>query len=315
MGSERIGSIRVSGAGSESREAPDGIHWKLIDNWTTEAIVDGPSHWMIDPARDKYVLYGRTHLLRPTERKWFDGDGARRHHPARAVWPRVESSDFLNWDIVGPGQSPVIMAADTQDLPGDEIYSMKVFPYESVYIGAGPGFSQPSPTPVTSMSSWPSVTTSYHFTRVGNRESFLPVGPIGSWDRFNNSLANNDPIAVGDELRIYYGGRTIRHQPYKGEDKGPPGGGVGFATVIRGPVRFRRCVLRRGRAHHEDVTDRRVPDPPQCEIRFRRNRGGTARNRLRGIALPRPNQSSPTALIRSSSGRTEASSRSRDQSP
>ena len=35
------------------------------------------------------------------------------------------------------------------------------------------------------------VHDSYRFTRVGNRETFLPIGPMGSWDRFNISLANN----------------------------------------------------------------------------------------------------------------------------
>ena len=25
------------------------------------------------------------------------------------------------------------------------------------------------------------------------------MGPIGSWDRFNQSLANNPPVVVGDE--------------------------------------------------------------------------------------------------------------------
>ena len=72
-----------------------------------------------------------------------------------------------------------------------------------------------------------------HFRRVADRSPILAVGPIGSWDRFNQSLANNPPIAVGDELRIYYGGRTYRHSPYQGKDTGPTAGGIGFATVRR----------------------------------------------------------------------------------
>src|SRR5262249_27237946 len=39
--------------------SPDGLHWQLIDHWATCAIVDGATHWMFDPARGKYVLYGR----------------------------------------------------------------------------------------------------------------------------------------------------------------------------------------------------------------------------------------------------------------
>ncbi len=46
--------------------SPDGIHWKLIDNWTTGAICDGGSHWTFDSARSKYVLYGRTKFISPS---------------------------------------------------------------------------------------------------------------------------------------------------------------------------------------------------------------------------------------------------------
>jgi hypothetical protein len=38
---------------------------------------------------------------------------------------------------------------------------------------------------------------------------------------------------VGDDLRIYYGGRTYRHSPYQGKDTGPKAGGIGFATIRR----------------------------------------------------------------------------------
>ena len=39
---------------------PGRAHWKLINNFATEAICDGATHWMFDPARKAYVLYGRT---------------------------------------------------------------------------------------------------------------------------------------------------------------------------------------------------------------------------------------------------------------
>jgi hypothetical protein len=70
-------------------------------------------------------------------------------------------------------------------------------------------------------------------TRVGDRTPFIPVGDVGEWDRFNNSVSNNLPIEVGDELRFYYSGRTVRHSPYEGKDTSPLGNGVGFATIPR----------------------------------------------------------------------------------
>src|SRR5262249_11276677 len=87
-----------------------------------------------------------------------------------------------------------------------------------------------------------------HFTRVGEgplgggthessapaiRSPFIPNGAVGSWDRFNQSLASNPPIIDGDELRFYYGGRTYRHAPYEGKDTGPRAGCIGLATIPR----------------------------------------------------------------------------------
>ena len=45
--------------------SPDGIHWRLEDNWATQATCDGPTHWMFDPAGGRYVLYGRTKYALP----------------------------------------------------------------------------------------------------------------------------------------------------------------------------------------------------------------------------------------------------------
>ncbi len=45
----------------------DGIHWKLLDNWATESIIDGGTHWMFNAERSKYILYGRTKFQPPAE--------------------------------------------------------------------------------------------------------------------------------------------------------------------------------------------------------------------------------------------------------
>ena len=210
----------------------DGIHWKLIDAFATEAICDGDTHWMFDVSREKYILYGRTKKTLPeVQAAWSNYDWYEQYHSGRAV-ARLESSDFLNWDFTEPASAPVVMAADINDQPGTEIYSMMVFRYESLYIGLVQVFhARPEACylDVQLAASHDSV----NFTRVGARSPFIPVGPIGSWDRFNHSLANNPPILVGDELRFYYGGRTYRHSPYKGEDTGPGSGGIGFATIKR----------------------------------------------------------------------------------
>jgi len=210
----------------------DGIHWKLIDAFATEAICDGDTHWMFDEARKKYVLYGRTKKTLPeVESAWSKYNWYKQYHSGRAV-ARLESGDFLKWDFTDPATAPVVLTADIEDEPGTEIYSMKVFPYESVYIGLVQVFHARPETCYLDVQLAVSHD-SINFTRVADRSPFIAVGPVGSWDRFNQSLANNSPILVGDELRFYYGGRTYRHGPYKGKDTGPNSGGIGFATIKR----------------------------------------------------------------------------------
>jgi hypothetical protein len=212
--------------------SPDGFRWELIDSWATEAVCDGPGHWTFDPARQKYVLYGRTKFVPPeVGRMWAEDAWCKRNCWGRAV-TRIESPDFINWDIIERRAGPVVLAPDVQDPVGTELYSMLVFPYESVYIGLVQVFhNQPDACYLDVQLAV--SRDSIYFARVGDRSPFIPVGPVGSWDRFNNSIANNPPITADDQLRFYYSGRTYRHGPYDGPDKGKSGGGIGFAAIQR----------------------------------------------------------------------------------
>ena len=212
--------------------SPDGIHWELINSWATETVCDGPGHWMFDPARGKYVLYGRTkHIPPEVQRVWDQDAWCQTKCWGRAV-TRIESSDFVEWDLTERGVGPVVLAPDARDPVGAEIYSMMVFPYESVYIGLVQVYHNHPEEHYLDVQLAVS-RDGVHFTRVGDRSPFIPVGPLGSWDRFNNSIANNLPIVVGDELRFYYSGRTYRHGGYPGSDKGISGGGIGVASIKR----------------------------------------------------------------------------------
>ncbi len=222
--------------------SPDGIHWKLIDSFASEGICDGATHWMFDAALGKYVLYGRT-LKTPPEivAAWSKYDWYKNWYSGRAVG-RLESPDFVHWTPTAPFSSPVVMTADLSDRPGTEIYSLLVFPYEAAYLGLVQTFLALPDAPAIDVQ----LAVSHdgvHFTRVGDRTPagcvpagripFLPNGPVGSWDRFNQSLACNPPIAVGSELRFYYAGRTYRHAPYAGKDTGPKAGSIGLARIPR----------------------------------------------------------------------------------
>ena len=210
--------------------SPDGLRWKLVDSFATDAITDGATHWMFDPARQRYVLFGRVLKTLPeVEAAWSKFDWYPGWHSGRAVG-RIESTDFVKWSHDQPAAAPVVLTADLADPPGTEIYSMNVFPYEAQYIGLVQVFHA-RPEECTLDIQLAASRDGERFTRVGDRSPIITVGPIGSWDRFNQSMANNPPLAVGDELRIYYGGRTYRHSPYQGKDTGPRAGGIGFATV------------------------------------------------------------------------------------
>ena len=222
--------------------SPDGLRWKLINSFASEAICDGATHWMFDPSLDKYVLYGRTLKTPPEiEGAWSKYDWYRNWYSGRAVG-RLESADFVNWNFTAPFASPVVLTADLDDRPGTEIYSVLVFPYESVYIGLVQTFLALPDAPAIDVQLAVS-RDGVHFTRVGAaavgpsapaaRLPFISNGPVGSWDRFNQSLASNPPIADGDELRFYYAGRTYRHAPYEGKDSGPRAGCIGLATIPR----------------------------------------------------------------------------------
>ena len=231
-GSDNVPAHKHQRRGVGIAGSPDGIHWKLIDSWASMAISDGATHWMFDPARGKYVLYGRTVKELPElKASWSTNAGFKEWYSGRAV-ARIESSDFVKWDFTRPLTAPVVMTPDLQDPPMTEIYSLKVFPYEGIYIGLLQVLHATPDNPTLDVQLAIS-RDSIHFTRVGDRGTFIPFGPIGSWDRFNLSIANNDPIVEGDDLRFYYSGRLFRHAPYSGPDKGMERSSIGFATIKR----------------------------------------------------------------------------------
>jgi len=211
--------------------SPDGIEWTLADSWTTEAICDGGTHWMFDPRRQEYVLYGRTKYLSPEVKQAWKVEPFFGNVWGRAV-ARLESENFFDWDYEDPATAPVVMSPDLKDPPGTEIYSMHVLPYGSVYIGFVQVFYNRPDSCYLDIQLAVS-RDSLHFERVGDRSPFIPVGKVGSWDRFNTSMANSPPVEVDDELRFYYSGRTYRHSPYQGPDKGEPGGWIGMASITK----------------------------------------------------------------------------------
>jgi len=214
----------------------DGINWKFFKNWVSESAND-ISHLMYDKVRKKWVLYGRTHYHSPEVLKaWSHDKQFKEENRGRAI-TRIESSDLLTWDYTEWKKSPIVMAADTNDPLGTEIYSMQVFKYESVYIGLVQMFYNRLHDTLLEFQLAVS-RDGVNFKRICNRQAFIPCGGIGEWDRFNNAIADTDPLEMGDELWFYYSGRTYRHGPYDGTDSLESSSkltraAIGIATVKR----------------------------------------------------------------------------------
>lgn len=201
--------------------SPDGIHWTLEDDFLSYAISD-ISRFFWDESREQYVLYGRTKLTEITPnapwRLWGWG---------RAVTV-LTSPDFRTWTDHG-----LMYAADAEDLPGAEIYSMSVFPCAGMYLACVQMFYG-NPDQGTLNMQLAVSRDGKQFSRISPRTPFIPEGPVGAWDRFNISLGNLPPVAVEDELWFYYSGRSYRHNPYKGPDTGPKFGAIGLGKIKRG---------------------------------------------------------------------------------
>ena len=212
-------SIEGRRRGLGTAVSPDGIHWRVENGFATEGIRD-ISRFFWDETLKRFVLYGRVMLAdQPPDSPWAKwGRG-------RAV-ARTASADFREWT-----KPQLVLAADPQDPSNTETYSMSVFPYEGVYIGLVQMYYADREVLNFQLAVSRDGLT---WTRVSPRDEFLPMGDVGSWDRFNVSLGNLPPVSVGDEWWFYYGARTVREHSYRGPDSGPRIGRIGLAKVRRG---------------------------------------------------------------------------------
>ncbi len=214
--------------------SPDGIHWTPHPEAVSLATCDGFTHWCHDVERGRWLLYGRTKYVSPEMTAAFGDDPAwRRTHWGRAVrW--AESRDFLHW---APEEGERILAPDPEDGKYAEIYGMNVFTYEGIYIGMPQVFWN-SPDDAHLDIQLAVSRDGRQFERLSDRTPFIPCGGVGAWDRFNNSNLTGPPIADGDRLRFYYGGRAWRHGgAWAGDDCGkgviPRLAGMGMGAIER----------------------------------------------------------------------------------
>jgi hypothetical protein len=164
---------------------------------------------------------------------------------------RIESEDFVSWT---PPKGELVMAADEHDGVISEIYSLRPIPYEGLQVGLVHLFHN-EPGDVRLYFQLGVSRDGRHWQRLSDRSPFLPLGGLGEWDRFTHMPPSSDPLLVGDDIWIYYSGRTVIHPTrWKLDDDAegslmalpPHRGGIGLATLKRDRFVALEASLRSG---------------------------------------------------------------------
>ena len=204
------GNQRANSEGLYASFSSDGLHWQdFPENPVLSRHIVGDTHTLLgwDEQAQRYVGF-----FRPAHT--FAG-GVR-------VIGRSESRDFIHW--TEPGKQ-IVLKPDAQDPKGTEFYGMPVMCYEGIYAGLlwiyhnDPHWPWPKETIINDdklSRNQQTVDTQLTFSRDGiqwersaNREPFLPLGTVGTWD--DGCIYPTTPLVVGDEIWIYYGGFNVRH--------------------------------------------------------------------------------------------------------
>ena len=177
----------------------DGMQWtKYESNPVVEQIGDSHSLLGWDEVRGEYVGY-----FRPVDAKM------------RKIG-RSASGDFVHWAPV-----ETVLEPDEHDPVGTQFYDMYVSQYEGLYFGAlrvlhidsaGLDYRQTDPQGLeqTADAQLAFSRDGINWTRLGNRQTWMPLGPAQSWD--DRQVYPSEPMIVGDEIWIYYGGVNLLHQ-------------------------------------------------------------------------------------------------------
>lgn len=177
--------------------SPDGLHWQDAGIILDQSYDATTVQW--NPFDEKWIAMVKI---------FRDGKRARGY---------AESTDFLNWS-----DTYYLGAADELDQPGDEMYAIDVFPYESLLFGQLRMYHTATDK----------VDIQLMTSRNGKqwnraiRTPFIPCADEkGSWDYANNAAAESPPVRMGDELWLYYSGRSTLH------DEVPNTGAIGVGTL------------------------------------------------------------------------------------
>ena len=187
--------------------SPDGIHWTkysgnpvLHAKKTSKSISDVMSV-MFDENLSKYVAYTKG---------WADP------WPAFRQIVRTESDDFIHWS------EPEVVISHKHNIEDPQSYGMTVSQYGNSYIGLLLSYKKPGNETIDVQ-----LAVSHDnmaWSRVANQQTFLPLGPSGSWD--DGMLFCAPMFNHNKKTLIYYGGWDNSHN-----SKEIRRSGIGLATL------------------------------------------------------------------------------------
>ena len=196
--------------------SPDGIHWKIqeqlpqfgslgpklgdvctmaYDRWSRNFVVTTRHGYQLSPCLNPRNPIGPTN---PGPRYPHDFSKQNR----RRIW-QSESPDMVHWS------EPYLLLRpdDEQDNIDDGFYGMTQYQLGNMYVGLLNVFHR-----VSNLMDVQLVFSRdrKQWQRANKSQPWLPFGPADSWDQGMVTICS-EPIEVGDELLIYYGGSSCHH--------------------------------------------------------------------------------------------------------
>ena len=190
-----------------SATSPDGFNWTKSPEPIAPHGGDTVG-FFFDGLRNKYLTFVKVRTDRRRSRAQIDSD------------------DFLSWT-----EPRLILKTDERDNQPCDLYNNTGFVWESMYLGLLQVYYHhlhPYESKLVVELIYSRDGVQWH--RMPNRNTILDVGPDGSWDRTNQGVMNGPPVVTGDQMHIYYGGRTYFHPPYS---HGERRSSIGMASLRR----------------------------------------------------------------------------------
>ena len=183
--------------------SPDGIHWRRYEG-NPVCRVNAPHDAfsiMHDEEEGRYIAF--PNLLFEEGLPEFN---------MRKIG-RCESRDFIHWTepelILMPDEEDHPHTPENAPWPYVQFYNITAFNYEGLYLGLL-AYYRADPKDQTMDAQLTVSRDSYRWLRAGDRYTFLPNGPRGSWDEGMISDIS-PPIIIGNIIYLYYGGTDGPH--------------------------------------------------------------------------------------------------------